>query len=182
MSYIVPGPCNITFNSIDFETTKAGVSIRSVNHDTLIQHDAGGAADEAIIRGGKALLISAVIEDVSFLLSKQIFDGIFGLYSVAHGTEPSTTPAVLPGAATTLPGPIGALASEIGTTLLIQERVAGRGTSATDFQWVAALAVLLDPDNINLASTQELLLACTWLCVPNATTGIAIVPPSYFQA
>jgi hypothetical protein len=180
--FIIPGPCNISFYDKDLKTTKAGVSIRTTNHDTLVQHDAGGSADQAMIRGGKSLTVSMMIQDPNFNLARMIINGIFGLYGLTVNDDGGVP--VLPSMpAGVESAPIGVLASAIGQTLLIQERIEARAAiaDAGDYQWIASKAVMLDPETLGLTSTSELLIPCAFMLIPVTGRCFQTVP-TYIQA
>ena len=172
MSYVIPGPCILTFNSVPLETTKAGVTLSTTNHDVPIIHDAGGSADTALIRGGKSLIISADIIDVTLNIAQQIIDGLFG-YLSDDGSESNDAPSL--GVA----APIGSLASEIAATLTIAERQKGRVTA---YSWVTPGAVLMDPTSLVFNATQELIIPCQWLVVPTSDGVLFSTVPAYLQA
>jgi len=181
MSFIVPGPCSITFNGTALETTKAGITIGTTRHDVAIQHDAGGLADVAIIHGGKSLIVSMDIIDVTAPIARQLLDGIFGCYS-NDGAEAVASLPTLPGDLTGLPAPIGSLASDVAQALVIQERATGRVPVASALTWETDGAVLLDPTSILMSSTKEMTLGMQFILVPDAAGEIFQKVPTYISA
>ena len=154
MSYTVPGPCKITFDSQDFGYTKAGVLIRPNVGWIPIDADVGGQSPLAFIYGGKSCIVECTIAS-----------DIAGTDWATAGTK--FINELLNSAASAF-GNIGGLASALGGTLTITER---DGTTV----WTAGKAIVQDPDLI-MNSRTELGLPISFLIVPVAGVLFSTVP------
>ena len=155
----VPGPCTVWFGGKSLGISKAGINIRIRTTWTPVTDDEHGTEPVDFIFTGKAAQVEAVTLDTTLIKAAGIWDAYGGLLmGVTEGLYA-----------------IGAKASALSQALSIVERQAS-------YTWAALRAVPIDPDQLALSSTSELLVPVTFLIVPDANGKLFSTFPSYIVA
>ena len=170
------GPCTITFDSKVLGKTKAGVIIRPKVTWAPVVVDKLGAAPVGYIYAGKSCIVEAslaefnVAGNVGFqeLLNSWLPGGLLG-----HLQGVAGDPCLIGETARTALGQSGAGAG-ICKTLNIHEEVANK-------DWTSAIAFLLDPAELLLASTTEQNIPIAFVIIPDDVTNLLFSVQSYLR-
>jgi len=171
MSYRIAGPCTVLFNSVTLGTTKEGIVVRANSQWEPILTDRTGGAGVAHVFSGKTCLLEMVLcekDDGTGIGLKKITtllaDGLLGLSSADDASTPGfpTSPKVA----------IGTLASAIAVPIRINER-------GGSLYWEGQKAFMLEPGEIPLTSTRELLLPVQFILLPDDNGDLLSTVPNY---
>lgn len=175
--YHPTGPCTITFDGQVLGKTKAGVAIRPKITWAPVVVDKLGAAPVGYIYAGKSCIVEAVLtefnesgsEGFQELLNEWFPGGLLGQLQGVSGD-----PCLIGETARTAKGYGGGGGGGITRTLNIYEEVAGKN-------WTSAIAFLLDPAELLLASTSEQNVPVIFVIIPDDSTGLLFSTQDYLR-
>jgi len=154
--YKVPGPMHVSWAGQDIGTIVSDVRIRATTSTLPITAQYGGVTPLSFIFGSKSLLVECIGIDLESLWTAQPWSGgaLMG-YDLGGG-------------------PIGTLASALAQPLILTERNPAN-------QWIANLAIPVDPNELRLSTTQEIRAPLTFLILPNDNLPLPLFQtiPSY---
>ncbi len=167
--YSVPGPCKVYWNNQDLGYTKSGVVIRVNTGMVPIIDDEHGTEPADFIRAGKSAVVEVVLNSTAGY--KAALAAVTGAsYPVQFGIKNTSTPLNKIGSLAN----DGAGGTQYGKAFKIIERV------PTNI-WIADFSLMSDPQQLLLASTQELLLPLTFVIAMNDTDQLFSTVPSYMR-
>lgn len=160
--YHVPGPCTLSWGGASLGGTKAGVSITPQTHLIPIVDDEHGNVPADWIRAGKSATITVILNDPSSIKTAVPFIG--GLLSIMSG-------------ATSQVGKLAFAGDPLSGTFIGKEFIITEA-NGTDL-WKAKYVLPADPEQLMLASTQELLAPITFVVAPDENGSLFYTLPSY---
>lgn len=158
MAFYVPGPCTITYDTQSFLTTKEGVIIRPrVNWKELVA-DVTGVAPSGFLENGRGCTVECSLCNFTSTnlaqLSAKCVDGLGSVLASSNGN-------------------IGALMSALKAILVI--------TEADASAWTASYAMMLDPTEIPLMATQDLVIPIMFIIIPDGGNDLFTSIPTYIE-
>lgn len=157
MAFKVPGPCTITYNAVSFSTTKDGVIIRPrVNWKELVA-DVTGIAPSGFLETGRGCTVECQLCNLVGTISSLAANFVDGLGSKDASSN----------------GNIGSLMSALASALII--------TEASADTWNATFALLMDPSEIPLTATSEMVIPATFIIIPDGSGDLFTSVPAYIE-
>ena len=159
INYRVPGPCTVTWDAASLGTCRDGITITPQDMWQNIVDDKHGTEPASAIFAGKACIVSLLGLDPPTIkaadTAKSMWADIGGLFNLLNSA-------------------VGKLASSIAEPLIVTER----DGSTT---WQANLACPVDPEDLLLASTQELQIPLMYLILPDENMQLFQTVPAYIN-